>query len=175
MGSDRLSGNEAATRAMEHWPEAFGLALQLTGRRAEAEDVAQEAFLRLSRHAGEVDGSRPLRGLVLRIVRNLVIDRARRGRAGSLDEAGPADGRATDPFEAAARSEERSVLRAALEGLSPRWRSVLYLRDGLDLSYREIGEVVGITEDVVRVTLHRARRRLRDHMSERLSDDREES
>jgi RNA polymerase sigma-70 factor, ECF subfamily len=174
VSGDRLSGPEAAHQALPHWPAAFGLALQMTGRRADAEDLAQEAFLRLARQSGGIDGSRSLRGLVLKIVRNLVIDRARRAGAHELETGELPDFGARAPAESAALGEERLVLRAALDDLSPRWRGVLYLRDGLDLSYREIGEILGITEDVVRVTLHRARKRIRDEMKRRLEPSEED-
>lgn len=170
-----LTGPEAAAEALPHWPDAFGLALQMTGRRAEAEDLAQEAFLRLARRKESIDGSRPLRGLVLRIVRNLVIDRSRRVAPVTLEESTVREDDSVVPFEVAARGEERLVLRAALETLSPRWRGVLYLRDGLDLSYREIGDVLGMSDDVVRVTLHRARKRIRDEMCQRLESSDEET
>ena len=52
-------------------------------------------------------------------------------------------------------------MRAALERLSPLWRSVLFLRDGLGFSYTEVAGVTGRSEDTIRVTLHRARRRIR--------------
>jgi RNA polymerase sigma-70 factor (ECF subfamily) len=78
-------------------------------------------------------------------------------------EAGSAivDRRAPDPCLEAHRAEQVSVLHDLLRTLSPSLRAVLFLRDGLELSYAEIGLVLGKSDDVVRVTLHRARLKMR--------------
>ena len=78
---------------------------------------------------------------------------------GHLGAGEPVD--SADPALRAEVREQRERLHAALAGLDATWRAVLYLRDGLSLSYREVGEALGKSEDVVRVTLHRARRRVR--------------
>ena len=68
---------------------------------------------------------------------------------------------ADDPFRTATRRERIESVRAALDDLPAPWRAILFLRDGLGLSYAEIARIEQRTEDVVRVTLHRARKRLR--------------
>jgi RNA polymerase sigma-70 factor (ECF subfamily) len=68
---------------------------------------------------------------------------------------------APDPGDEADRSEQADIVQDALRTLSPSLRAVLFLRDGLDLRYAEIGLILGKSEDVVRVTLHRARLRMR--------------
>ena len=73
-----------------------------------------------------------------------------------------ADPGSPDPSRDAVGRETRHQVREVLERLDPLWRLVLYLRDGLDFSYAEIAEVAARSEDVVRVTLHRARRRVRE-------------
>ena len=73
-----------------------------------------------------------------------------------------ADASSPDPAAEVQARERRERLREALDTLSPTWRATLYLRDGLSLSYRQIAEVLERSEDVVRVTLHRARLRLRE-------------
>ena len=154
--------------ALRHWPKLFGFAYALTKDRGRAEDHCQEAIVRLSSSDRPVDRSRPLLPLLFRVVRNLVIDEARRPETESIDgidEHGepyriePADEQ--DPIREVLRSEQIRGVRSALDRLPASWRAVLYLRDGLDLPYREIAEVEGTTEDVVRVTLHRARQRIR--------------
>jgi len=163
--------NEVAlTDALSHWREAFGLAFQLCGESSRAEDLCQEAFARLAGIARPLDTGRSLRPLILKIVRNLFYSEERRDRPESLDLAienlGPlSDPAASTPIEALCRSEDLDLVREALAQLHESWRATLYLRDGLDLSYREIAAILEISVDVVRVTLHRARQRMRAALS----------
>ena len=160
--------------AAPYWREAYGLAWALTGDRGRAEELAQEAFVRLGTMKREPDATRPLRELLLAIVRNLALDELRRQGASSLDEAMDggasfADASSPDPAAEVQARERRERLREALDTLSPTWRATLYLRDGLSLSYRQIAEVLERSEDVVRVTLHRARLSLRELVEARIA------
>ena len=157
--------------ATAHWREAYGLAWALVGDRAVAEELTQEAYVRLGRREASTDGDRPIRSLFLAIVRNLALDELRRRRVDVLEEAelllDPAD---ADPARIAASRESQRLVQEALDALSPAWREILYLRDGLSLSYRQIGELVEKSEDVVRVTLHRARLRVREWIGLRMPE-----
>jgi RNA polymerase sigma-70 factor (ECF subfamily) len=112
-----------------------------------------------------LDHSRPLLPFLLAIVRNLARSAARRRRMDSLvtpdADSAMVDPRAPDPCVEAHRSEQVGLVRDVLRTLSPSLRAVLFLRDGLELSYTEIGLVLGKSDDVVRVTLHRARLKMR--------------
>ena len=70
----------------------------------------------------------------------------------------------SDPAEAMMAAEDRAAVREALEDCKPVWRAALYLRDALDHSYREISEILGLSEDAVRMALHRGRVRLREKL-----------
>ena len=72
------------------------------------------------------------------------------------------DDAATDPAEALLQDEAQARLRVALQRLSPTWRSMLYMRDGLGYSYKQIAAALEKSEQVVGVTLHRARLRVRE-------------
>jgi len=158
---------EALNGALAHWPAAYGLAQVLVRDRSLAEDICQEAFLRLADQRRRITDPGRVKPLLMTIVRNLAASEARRPAAASLDRRtetdGPlADPGSPDPSRDAAGRETRRQVREVLDRLDPFWRLVLYLRDGLDLSYAEIAETAGRSEDVVRVTLHRARRRVRE-------------
>ena len=161
-------------RSLEHWSEVWGFAYTLTADPSRSDDLCQEAYCRLLTMRRPVDTDRSLRPLLFTIVRNLVRSEARRPRCDSLDvavEAGmalPADERSSDPERAATVDEENAVVREALAELDPVWSAVLYLRDGIGLSYAEIANVVDRTTDTVRVTLHRARARIRERLSQRI-------
>ncbi|MCA8961441.1 MAG: sigma-70 family RNA polymerase sigma factor [Planctomycetes bacterium] len=155
--------------AIQHWPRVFGFAVSLTRDRTQAEDLCQEAYLRLLNRPADLDRTRSVLPFLLTIVRNLFISEARRRRPVRLEATGdasgrdvePVDERAEDPEVAAIRREESDGLHAALEQLPESWRAALYLKDGLGLSYREIGDVIDASTDTVRTMLHRARQRLR--------------
>ncbi len=157
--------------AAPHWREAFGLAWAFVGDRARAEELTQEAFVRLGSMRRAPDRGQPIAPLLFAIVRNLALDELRRRRHESLDDDAheqdsraarvEADPASSNPAHLADRAERRERVRAALARLSPTSRAVLYLRDGLDYSYRQIAETLEKSEDVVRVTLHRARARVR--------------
>jgi RNA polymerase sigma-70 factor (ECF subfamily) len=128
--------------ARECHRQAFLLALHLTRHRDEAADVAQDAMLRFFASIDRFDPERPIRPWLLRIVRNLIRDRARRARVRRTiplePEAGDVviDPPSTDPSpEAAAeRIQLQRLVWRCLEALSPGQREVLVLRDYHGLS-----------------------------------------
>lgn len=129
-----------------------------------ADDICQEARIRLQQMP-DLDLSRPVRELILTIVRRLAVSERRRKRPELLgDDAMHIDPTAPPADAVAERNDRRKLLRDALADMDPVWRAMLYLKDGVGLRYREIAEVLDKTEDVVRVTLHRARIRAREHL-----------
>jgi RNA polymerase sigma-70 factor (ECF subfamily) len=153
-------------RALSHWREVFVFARQLVRDRDAAEDLAQEAYLRLHASDAPLDETRPIRTLLFTIVRNLARSRARRRTEdrleGDADDFAAAGGAPPDLADA---REEGVALCDALARLKPSWRAALYLADGLDCSYAEIAGCLGASEDTVRTTLHRARARLRESLA----------
>ena len=155
---------------------AYLFALQLTGQRDDAQELAQDAMLRFFGSLARFDADRPLRPWLLRIVRNLARDRARRLRVRRVEPLEPADdGLIIDPVdlcpspeEAVSREEMQQRLWTAVRSLPPKYREVVALRDYLDLSYDEIATVLRIPRGTVMSRLHRARSRLREELSDRL-------
>lgn len=151
--------------------QAYVFALQLIGNPDDALDVAQDAMVRFFRSLGRFDASRPVRPWLLRIVRNLVRDRARRlrvRRSESLepasDDALPIEPRDPRPSPEAvtARRQLQGIVWSCVQGLDPRYREVLVLRDYQDFSYAEIAATLKIPRGTVMSRLHRARRMLRE-------------
>ena len=174
-GADPAIGRALAgdARAFEelvrrHERRVYGLARRLLGRPEDAEDAAQETFLRLFRSLGRLDPARPLDPYLYRVTVNVCRDHGRRRRlrlAVPLDEmtAGeePAAGGA-DPAAAAGLAEERRIAAAALSALPQKQRAALVLRDLQGLSTREVAEVLGSTEVTVRTQISRARLKVRE-------------
>jgi RNA polymerase sigma-70 factor (ECF subfamily) len=152
----------------------YRLCLHLLGQAADAEDAAQEVFLRVLQRAGQFAGRSRLSTWIYRVTVNHCLNRARRGRACSTslaeleDEAQPLS-LAPSPFERSVQAEEQAQLRGWLERLSPERRAVLVLREIEGLSYQGIAEVLDLPIGTVMSRLARARENL---MSE-VAKDRE--
>jgi RNA polymerase sigma-70 factor (ECF subfamily) len=159
--------------------QAYVFALQLTGNPDDALDVAQDAMVRFFRSLDRFDASRPVRPWLLRIVRNLVRDRARRLRVRRTESLEPDQDAlrfepkdpTPDPEAQAARRELQTLLWRCLRELPPRYREVLVLRDYQDLAYAEIATALKIPRGTVMSRLHRARRLLRDIVRKRQAEN----
>jgi RNA polymerase sigma-70 factor (ECF subfamily) len=130
----------------------------------DAEDLAQDTFVRAFVHRERFDPERPLLPWLLTIARHRCIDHLRRSdqrQHPEPDMSAVADRSAGVEQAVASRQQLRSLARA-LEGLAegPREAVVLYHLDGL--SYRELSEVLGVPIGTVMTWLHRGRRRLRE-------------
>ena len=133
----------------------------------EADDVAQDAFLRAFHRLGQFRGDSPFRSWLLRIAQNAALNELERRRPLSVE---PADEESSGGDETAARTpadalearERRERLRAKLTLMQPAHRAVLVLRDLEGLSYDEIASVTQTPLGSVKGRLHRARRELID-------------
>lgn len=147
-------------------PRLFAIAYRMLGTRAEAEDMVQEAWLRLQRTTG-VDS---VDGFLVTTVTRLCIDHLRSARVQRETYVGPwlpeplvGDMGEADPESAAERAEALSlaVLRV-LDRLDPVERAVFLLREVFDYPYAEVARVVGRREDHCRQLARRARDRVRE-------------
>ncbi|MDH3593092.1 MAG: RNA polymerase sigma factor, partial [Planctomycetota bacterium] len=155
--------SEGYRRALDaHKDRVYGYALRMLGNTAEAEDVAQEALVRLWRHRKKVDGLDAARAWLLRTAQNLCFDRLRQRRTrpqAVLDEERP--GLTLAPDRAAHSGELAKEIGRALERLSHRDRSLVVMREIEGMSYGEIASSLEMPLGTVKATLHRAREKLR--------------
>lgn len=150
----------------------FSLAYRMLGNAADAEDAAQEAFLRAFRSLGGYDASRAFSTWILSIAAHYCIDRIRRRRMTevSLDAVAPPRWQASplaDPETRADRAAEAERVRAGLAALPEEYRVVVILRYWHDMGYCEIAAILGESESAVKSRLHRARRRLAEYLPAR--------
>lgn len=145
---------------------AYVFALQSSGDRHEAHDLAQDAVLRFFAALDRFHTDRPIKPWLLTITRNLIRDQARRRRtrhveALSLDDmvVEPSDP-VPGPESITSLHEMQKVLWRSLQQLSLADREIITLREYLNVSYEEIAETLGIPRGTVMSRLHRARRRL---------------
>src|ERR671921_1285381 len=161
-------------------PVAFAIAYRMLGSVSEAEDVMQEALLRL--HGALEDGQRihSPRAFVATVTTRLAINELRSARARReryvgewLPEPIITDGH-DDPARHAETADSLSLaMLVLLEGLSPEQRAVLLLHDVFDYGYPEIAAIVGKSEDSARQLAARARRHVKQRRP-RLQASREE-
>jgi len=160
---DRDAFEEVVRRTYRH---VYTQALRIVGDRHEAEDVAQEAYLRVFRGLAGFRGEAQFETWLYRIVANAAITYLRRkGRFGDLTldrEDGSVEVPA--PVRVAEEAADREELSEALASLPVSLRAVVVLKDVYGLPHKEIAELLGTTEGAVKVRLHRARRRLKDRL-----------
>jgi RNA polymerase sigma-70 factor (ECF subfamily) len=157
---------EELVRRYQH--RVFGIALRMLGNRAEAEDIAQEAFLRAHRALREFRGDAKLSTWLYAIASRLCLTRLASGERGMIRQgeetvmrlAHDADG----PDTALEQTELEGALHRAIAELPDDRRIVVVLRDLEGLSYEEIGEALDLPAGTVRSRLHRARLDLKEKL-----------
>jgi RNA polymerase sigma-70 factor (ECF subfamily) len=162
-------GEEAAWEAIiaRHREAVFRYAYLQLGDAAEAEDAAQEAFLRAYRSFDRFDAARPLRPWLLRITRNLARNRwrgwQRRLQATErFHQAAEIEGHSAAPPESAGMAEAAIELKKIVGDLRRPDQDVIYLRFFLGLSLEETGEALSLPVGTVKSRLSRALARLRE-------------
>ncbi|MBN1658973.1 MAG: sigma-70 family RNA polymerase sigma factor [Anaerolineae bacterium] len=141
----------------------YNLTYRMLGDPAEAEDAAQETFLRAYAKLATYQPGRKFVNWVLSIASHHCIDRLRRKQRApqlSLDGPTPPVWLASDapqPDQVVSRKEQRERVRGVLDALPPDYRAAVVLRYWYDLSYREIAETMDTTESAIKSRLHRAR------------------
>ena len=145
----------------------YNLCYRMLGNPGDAEDAAQETFVRVYTHLRSYNPQQKLSSWILAVASHYCIDRLRRQHIKwlSLDEALPVPAETQDvalPEDSLMERESYAEIQALLQTLPPEYRLVIALRYWQDLSYEEIARVVGATESAVKSRLHRARDILAD-------------
>ncbi len=160
----------------------FNMLLRMCPQRAEAEELAQETFLKALERIGQFRGTSKFYTWLFRIAANLAISHRRRsGRVrfqsltGSEEMKGTqaehltasvAQRRQVSPPDAAMAKETVLRVEQALEEIDDEFRLVVILRDMEDMDYAAISEVVAIPVGTVKSRLHRARIMLREKLTD---------
>lgn len=174
-------GDEAALAALVHRYQTavFNVAYRLLGSRQDAEDAAQEAFVRAFRALDRFDRERPFAPWIKRITANHCLNRLEAARARPFipeaDLAAPGETAVTldkwagsnpTPEQALLAQEQAGQIRLAIAALPPRYRTVIELRHFQQLSYEEIAAVMERPLSSVKSDLFRARKMLAEKLKE---------
>jgi len=146
----------------------FGVALRMLGSRAEAEEAAQEVFLRAHRAIADFRGDAKLSTWLYAIASRLCMNRLASGERRLLREGEETLARIPSghpsPADELERSERDAALHRAIAELSDERRMVVVLRDLEGLSYEEIASALDLELGTVRSRLHRARMDLKEKL-----------
>lgn len=142
----------------------FRLALRITLDSAEAEDVTSDTLIKVWNKREELRGVESIEAYCMTVCRNLALDRHEKKEAQNLsleaNEIDAADNSFT-PDEQLERDERLRKVHELFNQLPERQRTIMQLRDIEEKSYREIATIMGVSEEVVKVTLFRARQAIR--------------
>jgi RNA polymerase sigma-70 factor (ECF subfamily) len=170
----RFAAGDAAAAQMlaaRHAPRVLALARGMLRDEAEAEDVTQEAMLRLWRGAAQWRaGDAALSTWLHRVAANLCIDRLRRRRRMSGDAPPDMADAAPSALERLAAADRSAALHAALEHLPDRQREALNLRHFAEMSTPEIAARLALSVGAVESLISRARRALTRALAPRRAD-----
>jgi RNA polymerase sigma-70 factor (ECF subfamily) len=167
------TGDQSAfTRLVEAYQTpVYNLAYRMLGNSVEAENAAQETFIRMYTKLDTYDSNRKFSSWLLAIASHYCVDLLRRRRMNylSLDDLPPmvelSMPKAVQPEQVVVREQDASAVQKLLEALPPNYRTPVVLRYWYDMSYREIADTMGVTESTIKTRLHRARAKLARYAS----------
>lgn len=162
---------------------AYGIARSVVKRHEDAQDVVQDAFIKVHRHIATFQGTSSFYTWLYRIVMNLSIDHIRKKRKVTEwgddfqreDDAG--DGTLTprmpdeNPSKTVVRRELAAKITEALDTLPEYHRAVIHLREVEGLSYEEMAEVLDVPKGTIMSRLFHARRKLQELLTPYLEGD----
>jgi len=140
--------------------ELFGFFYHMYGNPDACEDLVQTAFYRMIKYKSSFTGEGTFRSWMYQLARNVLLDHVqqnkRSGHRQNLDDYAEKFGGGTLADESIQRSEQTLQVRNALARLSEAHREVLVMSEYQELKYKEIAEILNITEGAVKTRVHRA-------------------
>ena len=145
--------------------ELYRLALRITLNHAEAEDVVQEAMIKVWNRRDRWDELESIEAFCLTICRNIAIDKTKKAENQNqslMDEHDAPDHSYTsNPEEQAMQQDRISLIRRLIDTLPEKQRSCMQLRDFEGKSYKEIAKILDVSEEQVKINIFRARQTIK--------------
>lgn len=142
----------------------YRLALRITLDSAEAEDIVQETMIRVWNKREEWIQFGSIEAYCLTIARNLAIDKSQLKEAKNVEltsETRETPDAAFNPYDRLVNEEQMGIIHQLVNKLPEKQRSIMLLRDVEGKSYKEISEIMALSEEQVKVNLFRARQKIR--------------
>jgi len=157
----------------------YSFSMKLCGHREDAEDTSQEVLLKAAEHLPKLEDPGGLTTWLYTVAKNACLMRRRKPKSApdgmrSLDELMPdreelealEQSVPGSPEHSVLREEEAERVRLAVLSIPPKYRVILALHDMEELSTEEVARITGLTENTIRVRLHRARLLVRKELSQ---------
>ncbi|NLV15903.1 MAG: sigma-70 family RNA polymerase sigma factor [Syntrophomonadaceae bacterium] len=184
--ADELLATKAMTGDIEAFEElvirfqqpVFRLAYRMLGQREEAEDAAQEVFVKVYRKIHQFDADKKFSAWLYRIAVNTCISKLRGKKYTTLvpfeeADSGPTNHVQTNelsPLQALEQQDLNNMIWNTVRNMPDNYRTIIILRYQLDLTNQEIADTLGVRKDNVEVRLHRARKSLREALRKELEE-----
>lgn len=139
----------------------FGIAIGILGNPADAEDAAQDAFIRAYEGLHTFHLDKRFSTWIFAVTANICKNKLRRERLFAPLKHIARLTKGSDPAQQLAQQERTQIIREAIDQLKPAYRMPLVLRYYAELDYKEIAEVLGLPEGTVKTRLHRAKAELK--------------
>ena len=164
-----LKAEAFAAVVEEHWQAVYRLLHSLSGNVHETEDLTQETFLRALQRLASFQPGTNMRNWLMRIASNAFFDVRRKRKRAKAQPLAAEPAHAEHPVGHELEVAEQGALaKIAMEDLTELTRLVFHLRATEHLSFREIAEIAGTTEQSARWHMHEARKRLLERMGDNL-------
>ncbi len=147
-----------------YFDPVYRYVLSLSGDPHAAEEITQETFFKALRSLHQFRGDSSLKSWLCAIARNIWISEQRKKKAQPIDEVSDLPDPGISPEESIVRQDESMRIHRLLHCLDEPYREVFTLRTLGQLSFRDIGEIFGKSENWACVAYHRARARLKEEM-----------
>ena len=174
-----LRGDDAAWEMVvsSYGKRIFNLSYRYTNRRAEAEDLTQEVFIRIYQNLKSYRSEAgSFQNWILRVARNLIIDHYRQirrypqaGGSEELETMNITDDRIPNPQRAVEQGEAFKFLQAGLQSLSPELKEAIILRDLEGMTYQAIADLLKVPEGTIKSRISRGRLELTKLLMKRRS------
>lgn len=146
----------------------FRLALRITMQREDAEDVVQETMIKLWNRRESLQNVDNLEAFAITVCRNKALDHVKSATAGtlSLDEGMTIREGSVNPYDRIYAQESLRTINEMMLQLPEKQRSCMHLRDFEGKNYREIAEIMQMTEDQVKINIFRARKTIKNKIKD---------
>ena len=171
-------GDESAYRELLHRYErpVFNICLRMVRNREEAQDLAQDAFMKVFGMLERYNPAYAFSSWLFKITSNLCIDTIRKRKIDTLPMDQPVESESgeyarqyespdDDPERVYVKAERMGQLAEAIDGLPAHYRVMIILRHQQDLSYEEIAETLDVPLGTVKARIHRAREMLKTRLA----------
>lgn len=149
--------------------ELYRLALRITLNNAEAEDIVQETLIKVWNKREEWQQIDSIEAFSMTVCRNIALDSLKRksNDNDTLDENNTAEiASSSNPYEQMLQKDRIELVRQLINSLPEKQRSCMQLRDFEGKQYKEIAEILGISEEQVKVNIFRARQSVKQKYKE---------